>query len=160
MFNSNGDYLAVLARSDCVDSICVYSTDDWQLAQHFQLGTSDAADIAWAVHDTQFIVWDGPLDCRMMFYDIMGDLLNTVEPYSKQLGIRSVNFAPDGKMLTMCCYDGKARIVNVLCGKILKTLSHESQQTPQDDSVMIYREDFASESTFYYMVLFYFRCAT
>lgn len=42
---------------------------------HFQVETIDLADLVWAKDDTAIIVWDNPIECRLLVYSATQGLL-------------------------------------------------------------------------------------
>ena len=61
-FTSNGKFMALAERNDCKDYIGIYYCGDWKLMNHFEVETTDLADLKWAKDDTAIIVWDTPIE--------------------------------------------------------------------------------------------------
>ncbi len=91
--------MALAEREQCKDFIGVYYCGDWKLMNHFQVETSDLADLRWSSDDTAIVVWDNPIECKLLIYSPTNGLIAKHEPYSDALGFRSVNFSPSGQFL-------------------------------------------------------------
>lgn len=61
-FTSNGKFMALAERENCKDYIGIYYID-WKLVSHFQVDTTDLADLAWSSDDTVIVCWDNVIEC-------------------------------------------------------------------------------------------------
>jgi len=139
-FTSNGKFMALAERNDCKDYIGIYYCGDWKLMNHFEIGTTDLADLTWAKDDTAIIAWDNPIECRLLVYSATQGLLAQHIPYENALGFRSVNFSPSGQLLAAGSYDQKVRIYNHISWKEITELEHKKLLS-EDEDIHIYTEE-------------------
>lgn len=139
-FTSNGKFMALAERNDCKDYIGIYYCGDWKLMNHFQVETTDLADLKWAKDDTAIIVWDTPIECRLLVYSATQGLIAQHIPYENALGIRSVGFSLNGQFLAAGAYDQKVRIYNHISWKEITEFEHKTMLS-EDEDIHIYSEE-------------------
>jgi WD40 repeat protein len=124
-FTSNGKFMALAERNNCKDFIGIYYCGDWKLMNHFEVDTADLADLMWAKDDTAIVVWDNPIECRLLIYSATQGLLAQHIPYEHALGFRTVNFSPSGQFLAAGSYDQKVRLYNHISWKEITEFTHK-----------------------------------
>jgi len=139
-FTSNGKFMALAERNDCKDFIGIYYCGDWKLMNHFQVETSDLADLMWAKDDTAIVVWDNPIECRLLIYSATQGLLAQHIPYDNALGFRTLNFSPNGQFLAAGAYDQKVRLYNHISWKEITDFEHKKILS-EDEDIHIYTEE-------------------
>lgn len=78
---------------------------DWSLRQRIAITTADLADLAWSPDSSRFVVWDTLLTYKLAIYTAEGHCLASYSPYQDALGIRTVQWSPDGQRLAVGSYD-------------------------------------------------------
>ena len=64
--------MAILERREAKDWVSIYYTvADWKLVNTFEVDTFDAADVSWCKEDTSLMVYDSPLDAKLLIYSAM-----------------------------------------------------------------------------------------
>lgn len=139
-FTSNGKFMALAERNECKDYIGIYYCGDWKLMNHFQVETTDLADLTWAKDDTAIIVWDNPIECRLLVYSATQGLLAQHIPYENALGYRTVDFSPNGQFLAAGAYDQRIRLYNHISWKEITEFEHKKMLS-EDEDVHIYSEE-------------------
>jgi WD40 repeat protein len=139
-FTSNGKFMALAERNNCKDFIGIYYCGDWKLMNHFEVDTADLADLMWAKDDTAIVVWDNPIECRLLIYSATQGLLAQHIPYEHALGFRTVNFSPSGQFLAAGSYDQKVRLYNHISWKEITEFTHKKNLS-DDEDVHIYTEE-------------------
>lgn len=107
---------------------------------HFQVETTDLADLVWAKDDTAIIVWDNPIECRLLVYSATQGLLAQHIPYENALGFKTVNFCPSGQFLAAGSYDQKIRLYNHISWKEITEFEHKKQLS-EDEEIHVYTEE-------------------
>jgi len=74
-FTSDGKFMALAERNQCKDYVGIYYCGDWKLMNHFQVETTDLADLMWSKDNTAVIVWDNPVECRILVYSATQGLI-------------------------------------------------------------------------------------
>jgi WD40 repeat protein len=136
-FTSNGYFMALAERKDAKDHIGIYYIGDWTLVSHFQVETTDLADICWSKDNTAIIIWDTCLECKFYVYSPTGNLITSHTPYELNLGIKSVEMSPNGHYLGVGFYDQAVRIYNHTSWKMIIDLPHPSTINSSNELVRI-----------------------
>lgn len=76
--------------------------------------TQDLADLAWSPDGSCFAVWDILLTYKLLIYSSSGHCLASYSAYQDALGIRTVQWSPDGQMLAVGSYDQVTLVVDQL----------------------------------------------
>lgn len=72
--------------------------------------TQDLADLAWSPNSTCFVVWDILLTYKLLIYSAAGHCLASFSAYQDALGIRTVQWSPDGSMIAVGSYDQVSKL--------------------------------------------------
>ncbi|KJE98151.1 hypothetical protein CAOG_08161 [Capsaspora owczarzaki ATCC 30864] len=123
-FSPNGKLFAMLQRTDCSDTLEIFSTTTWQLLQRFAIDLSDAADFVWAASSGCVFIWNSSTKFAMMCYGLEGTVMWRYNANDTALGIRSAILSSDGHVLAIGSCDDKVRLVNTLTGALIAELDH------------------------------------
>ncbi|XP_047495985.1 WD repeat-containing protein WRAP73-like [Penaeus chinensis] len=137
-FSQDKEYLAVAERQDCKDYLSVLETKSWQLVKHFELATRDIAGLQWANDSSVLVVWESPLEYKVLIYSLSGQCLANYSAYQWSLGIKSIAWSPSGQFLAIGSYDQKVRLMNHITWRIISEFSHSS--TIDSENCVIYKE--------------------
>lgn len=126
-FTSNGNFMALAMKSTTQDEIAVYYLGNWSPLSKFQTKTEDLQDIKWSYDNSSILVLESPLLCKVLVYTPVGDLLYEIEPYQFKLGIRNLSLSPNGRFITLGCYDQSTKIYNNISYTLIKNFEHNDQ---------------------------------
>ncbi|EFJ50847.1 hypothetical protein VOLCADRAFT_73435 [Volvox carteri f. nagariensis] len=140
-FSADGAHMAVLERSDMKDWASVYDTRTWSEAAHFQLSTSDAADLAWSPEGCVLAVWDSCLKYKVVLVNPRnGSPLATYSAYDHEaLGVKLCSWSPAGELLAVGSFDRCARLLDHVTWQPLLTAEHP-QAVTAPAGVLVFRE--------------------
>ncbi|KRX10945.1 WD40-repeat-containing domain [Pseudocohnilembus persalinus] len=139
-FSNDGKFMALVERKEAKDYVGIYFTNDWKLINHFQVETNDLSDIAWTNNNYYIIVWDTPLNYKLLAYCPAQGKKATIQPYNYALGIKTVKLSNDAQYLAIGSYDEKVRLVNTLTWNIIIELEHKSNLQHYNSDFAIYNE--------------------
>lgn len=94
-FSTNKKFAALAERKDAKDIVGIYyAGNNWQLVNQLEVDTFDLQDLKWINGDTYLLVWDSPLDSKLLLYSVgTRDLLTTYTPDVIGLGLKSVELS-------------------------------------------------------------------
>jgi WD40 repeat protein len=107
-FSPDAALLAVATRRDCKDHLSLYDASaggGWACLCTWPLDTVDLAGVSWAPDGTALCVQDTVLEYRLQVYSLQGELLARYAAYENALGIKAVQWSPDGAFLAVGSYD-------------------------------------------------------
>ncbi|GIL47177.1 hypothetical protein Vafri_4066 [Volvox africanus] len=141
-FSTDGAHLAVLERNDMKDWVSVYDTRTWSEASHFQLQTSDAADLAWSPEGGILAAWDTCLKYKVVLADPRsGAALAAYSAYDHDaLGVKLCSWSPGGELLAVGSFDRCARLLDHITWQPLLTAEHP-QAVAAPSNVLVFREE-------------------
>lgn len=88
-FIPSGQFMAMAERRECRDCLGIYhSGDSYRLIEHFPVDTNDLHSLEWSADGTQVLVWDSPLEYKLLVYSPVSGLMAKFHPYEYQLGLR------------------------------------------------------------------------
>jgi hypothetical protein len=62
----------VAERREAKDWVSIYFTgNEWKLVNTFEVDTFDMADLTWCKEDTAILVYDSPLEAKILVYSVM-----------------------------------------------------------------------------------------
>ncbi|XP_022159755.1 WD repeat-containing protein WRAP73 isoform X3 [Momordica charantia] len=125
-FTQDGKFAAVCTRKDCKDYINLISCHTWEIMGTFAIDTLDLADIEWSPDDSSIVVWDSPLEYKVLVYSPDGRCLYKYQAYESGLGVKSVTWSPCGQFLAVGSYDQMLRVLNHLTWKTFAEFIHVS----------------------------------
>lgn len=65
-FTKDGKFAAICTRRDCKDYINLLSCYTWEIMGTFAVDTLDLADIEWSPDDSAIVIWDSPLEYKVV----------------------------------------------------------------------------------------------
>ncbi|KAF6137627.1 hypothetical protein GIB67_036210 [Kingdonia uniflora] len=92
----------------------------------FAVDTFDLADIEWSPDDSAIVIWDSPLDYKVLIYSPDGRYLSKYQAYKSGLGVKTVTWSSCGQYLAVGSYDQMLRIFDHLTWKIFAEFMHLS----------------------------------
>lgn len=125
-FTQDGKFAAICTRRDCKDYINLLSCYSWEIIGTFAVDTLDLADIGWSPDDSAIVVWDSPLDYKVLIYSPDGRCLFKYQAYESGMGVKSVSWSPCGQFLAVGSYDQMLRVLNHLTWKTFAEFMHLS----------------------------------
>eukprot|EP01112_Ceratiomyxa_fruticulosa_P007573 TRINITY_DN1970_c0_g1_i3.p1 TRINITY_DN1970_c0_g1~~TRINITY_DN1970_c0_g1_i3.p1 ORF type:complete len:452 (-),score=74.72 TRINITY_DN1970_c0_g1_i3:49-1404(-) len=141
-FSPDQKYVVIAERKDCKDYLSVYSCESWETVKTFKVDTSDLVDVSWSPDGSNVVIWDSPLDYKLLVYSPDGRLLSRYQAYENALGIRTVQWSPNSQFVSVGSFDQKLRILNHITWKILAEFSHPQEllKNPTFANVIVYKE--------------------
>ncbi|XP_059461014.1 uncharacterized protein LOC132190135 isoform X1 [Corylus avellana] len=125
-FTQDGKFAAICTRRDCKDYINLLSCNSWEIMGVFAVDTLDLADIEWSPDDSAIVIWDSPLEYKVLIYSPDGRCLFKYQAYESGLGVKSVSWSPCGRFLAVGSYDQMLRVLNHLTWKTFAEFMHLS----------------------------------
>ncbi|XVF11266.1 hypothetical protein REPUB_Repub08aG0012000 [Reevesia pubescens] len=94
----------------------------------FAVDTLDLADSQWSPDDSAIVIWDSPLEYKVLIYSPDGRCrcLFKYQAYESGLGVTSVSWSPCGQFLAVGSYDQMLRVLNHLTWKTFAEFMHLS----------------------------------
>ena len=126
-FTSNGNFMALALKESTQDEVGIYFLGNWSSIGKFATKTQDLQDVKWTFDNSSIIVIDSPLVCRLLVYTPLGDLLWQIEPYQYKLGIRNLFLSPNGKFISLGCYDQSVKVYNNISYTLITNFDHTSK---------------------------------
>ncbi|KAK9699303.1 hypothetical protein RND81_08G166000 [Saponaria officinalis] len=139
-FTKDGKYAAVCTRRDCKDYVNLLSCDSWEIIRVFPVDTLDFADMEWSPDDSAILVWDSPLEYKVLVYTPDGRCLLKYQAYESGLGVKSISWSPCGQFLAVGSYDQTLRVLNRLTWKVFAEFTHLSNLRGSSCAV-VFKED-------------------
>ncbi|THG17046.1 hypothetical protein TEA_013190 [Camellia sinensis var. sinensis] len=125
-FTQDGKFAAICTRRDCKDYVNLLSCHTWEIMGVFAVDTLDLADIEWSPDDSAIVIWDSPLEYKVLIYSPDGRCLFKYQAYESGLGVKSVSWSPCGQFLAVGSYDQMLRVLNPLTWKVFAEFIHLS----------------------------------
>ncbi|KAL0445923.1 UNVERIFIED_CONTAM: WD repeat-containing protein WRAP73, partial [Sesamum latifolium] len=92
----------------------------------FAVDTLDLSDIQWSPDDSAIVIWDSPLEYKVLIYSPDGRCLSKYQAYESGLGVKSVSWSPCSQFLAVGSYDQMIRVLNHLTWKVFAEFTHLS----------------------------------
>ncbi|ONI24969.1 hypothetical protein PRUPE_2G272800 [Prunus persica] len=125
-FTKDGKFAAICTRRDCKDYINLLSCHTWEIMGVFAVDTLDLSDTEWSPDDSAIVIWDSPLEYKVLIYSPDGRCLYKYQAYESGLGVKSVSWSPCGQFLAVGSYDQMLRVLNHLTWKTFAEFMHLS----------------------------------
>ncbi|XP_051143651.1 uncharacterized protein LOC127260049 [Andrographis paniculata] len=125
-FSKDGKFAAICTRRDCKDHVNLLSCYTWEILNVFAVDTLDLADIQWSPDDSAIVIWDSPLEYKVLIYSPDGRCLSKYQAYESGLGVKSVSWSPSSQFLAVGSYDQMIRVLNHLTWKVFAEFMHLS----------------------------------
>eukprot|EP00252_Welwitschia_mirabilis_P019741 TRINITY_DN4656_c0_g1_i1.p1 TRINITY_DN4656_c0_g1~~TRINITY_DN4656_c0_g1_i1.p1 ORF type:complete len:393 (-),score=58.09 TRINITY_DN4656_c0_g1_i1:241-1419(-) len=125
-FTQDGKFAAIAIRKDCKDYVSLLSCHSWEVMGTFSVDTIDLADLEWSPNDSGLVVWDSPLDYKVLIYSPDGRRLFKYQAYEHGLGVKTLAWSPCGQFLAVGSYDQMLRTLNHLTWKPFAEFVHPS----------------------------------
>ncbi|CAN0916024.1 WD repeat-containing protein WRAP73 [Linum grandiflorum] len=125
-FTKDGQFAAICTRRDCKDYVNLLSCQTWEIMGSFAVDTVDLADIGYSPDDSAIVIWDSPLEYKVLIYSPDGRCLFKYQAYESGLGVKSVSWSPCGQFLAIGSYDQMLRVLNHLTWKTFAEFMHVS----------------------------------
>ena len=120
-----GNFMALVERKDTKDIIGVYYIKKWSCFRRFPTDTEDLQDIKWSYDNSNIIAIDTPAVCKLLIYNILGELINKIDIYQNQLGIKNFKISPNGHLYCLGLYDQTLRIYNNISYTCTTIFNHD-----------------------------------
>ncbi|KAG5616544.1 hypothetical protein H5410_016368 [Solanum commersonii] len=125
-FTKDGKFAAICTRRDCKDYVNLLSCHTWEIMGVFAVDTLDLADVQWSADDSAIVIWDSPLEYKVLIYSPDGRCLAKYQAYESGLGVKSVSWSPCSQFLAVGSYDQMLRVLNHLTWKVFAEFVHPS----------------------------------
>ncbi|KAL5728427.1 hypothetical protein ACHQM5_001513 [Ranunculus cassubicifolius] len=130
---TTSDFQLRLTVWSLVNTACVHV----QWPKHASKGVSFTKDGKFAAictrrdYDSAIVIWDSPLDYKVLIYSPDGRCLSKYQAYESGLGVKTVAWSACGQFLAVGSYDQMIRVFNHLTWKIFAEFMHLSNvRTP------------------------------
>ncbi|GER50818.1 WD-repeat protein [Striga asiatica] len=123
-FTKDGKFAAICTRRDCKDYVNLLSCCTWEIMGVFAVDTLDLADIQWSPDDSAIVIWDSPLEYKVLIYSPDGRCLSKYQAYESGLGVKNVSWSPCSQFLAVGSYDQMIRVLNHLTWKVFAEFTH------------------------------------
>ena len=104
--------------------------------------------MAWSKDDTAIVCWDSSLECRLLVYSATQGLIARHVPYENALGLRTVDFSPNGNYLVTGAFDQRVRLYNHISWKEIADFEHKAFISEAED-LHVYAEEEYREGSQY-----------
>ncbi|KAI9476565.1 MAG: WD40-repeat-containing domain protein [Benjaminiella poitrasii] len=128
-FSPDKNYVAIVEKYKEKDCIGIYHGNSFILLHRFEVNTVDLDDIKWCPDSMYIAIWDNCLYHKLLIYRYDGYLCATYTGYEFGLGIKCVNWSPNGKLLALGNYDQTIHLLSTLSWQLVGTLEHPTTLT-------------------------------
>jgi hypothetical protein len=124
--------MALVEKREAKDWISIYFTgNEWKLVNTFEVDTFDAADVIWCKEDTSILVYDSPLEAKVLIYSAMTGECLVKHNFSITnmggalgLGIKQVSLSLNGFYCVASFFDTKIKLFHGISFKEIANLEH------------------------------------
>ena len=134
-----GNFMALAERKDAKDIIGVYYIQKWTCFRRFETEAEDLQDIKWSYDNSNIIIIDSPAVCKLLIYNILGELINKIDIYQNQLGIKNFKISHNGHLYCLGLFDQTLRIFNNISYTCITIFNHD-KDILNDSKVNYYKE--------------------
>ena len=139
-----GNFMALAERKNTDDIIGIYFVKKWICLRRFPVETEDLQDLKWSYDNSSIIIVDSPAVCKLLIYNIFGELLNKIDVYQNKLGIKKFNISPNGHLYCLGLFDQTLRIYNNISYTCTAIFNH-NKEIFDDKKVNYYKEDIINQ---------------
>ena len=139
-----GKFMALAERKETKDIIGIYYIQKWICFRRFPVETEDLQDIQWSFDNLNIIIVDSPCVCKLLIYNIFGELLNKIDIYQYKLGIKKLNISPNGHLYCVGLFDQTLRIYNNISYTCTAIFNH-NKDILNDSKVNYYKEEIINQ---------------
>lgn len=106
--------MALAERREGKDWVSIYyAGNEWKLVNTFEVETFDLSEIMWTKEDTALLIYDTPLEGKVLTYSALtGDLIARHNFAGPGLGVKSVSLSPNGIFMVIAFFDTKLKVFN------------------------------------------------
>ena len=138
-----GNFMALAERKEAKDIIGIYYITKWACIRKFETETEDLQDLKWTYDNSSLLIIDTPALCTFLIYNILGELINKIDIYRNQLGIKQFEISPNGHLFCFGLYDQSLRIYNNISYTCMGIFEHDKEYL-NDNKVNYYKEEIIS----------------
>ena len=139
-----GNFMALAERKDTNDIIGIYFIKKWICLRRFSVDTEDLQDIKWSYDNSSIIIIDSPAVCKILIYNIFGELLNKIDIYQNKLGIKKFDISPNGHLYCLGLFDQSLRIYNNISYTCSSIFNHD-KDILDNKNVNCYKEEIINQ---------------
>ena len=139
-----GNFMALAERKDTNDIIGIYFIKKWICLRRFSVDTEDLQDIKWSYDNSSIIIVDSPAVCKILIYNIFGELLNKIDIYQNKLGIKKFDISPNGHLYCLGLFDQSLRIYNNISYTCSSIFNHD-KDILDNKNVNYYKEEIINQ---------------
>ena len=139
-----GNFMALAERKDTNDIIGIYFIKKWICLRRFSVDTEDLQDIKWSYDNSSIIIIDSPAVCKILIYNIFGELLNKIDIYQNKLGIKKFDISPNGHLYCLGLFDQSLRIYNNISYTCSSIFNHD-KDILDNKNVNYYKEEIINQ---------------
>ena len=139
-----GNFMSLVERKDIKDIIGIYFVKKWTCLRRFPVETEDLQDIKWSYDNSSIIIVDSPAVCKLLIYNIFGELLNKIDIYQNKLGIKKFDISPNGHFYCLGLFDQSLRIYNNISYTCTAIFNHD-EDVLNNKNVNYYKEEIINQ---------------
>ena len=139
-----GNFMALAERKDTRDIIGIYFIKKWICLRRFPVDTEDLQDIKWSYDNSSIIVVDSPAVCKLLIYNIFGEIINKIDIYQYKLGIKKFEINPNGHLYCLGLFDQSLRIYNNISYTCTAIFNHD-KEILDNKNVNYYKEEIINQ---------------
>ena len=139
-----GNFMALAERKETKDIIGIYYTLKWACIRRFETEAEDLQDIKWSYDNSSIIIIDTPAVCKILIYNLLGELINKIEVYQNKLGIKKFEMSHDGHLFCLGLYDQTLRIYNNISYTCMSIFEHD-KEILNDNKINYFKEEIINE---------------
>ena len=143
LYSRDRTYSALVERREGRDLINIF-TNHWEPLVSTLLDTEDCAGLAWSPSQDLIAVWDSSLYYRCQVVSLDGRIVWDYSAYQHQLGIKTLCWSPDGKILALASHDNKVRLFCSQFWVLIQEIDHPAalhEGDPVTTRALVYSEE-------------------
>ncbi|KAI7901295.1 uncharacterized protein BX663DRAFT_514043 [Cokeromyces recurvatus] len=136
-FSPDGKYVAIVEKYNGKDCIGIYQGNSFILLHRFEVDTVNLDNIKWSPDSLYIAVWDNCLYHKLLVYRQDGFLCTIYKGYEFGLGIKCVNWSPNGELLALGNFDQTIHLLSTLSWKLIGILQHPTVLTETMETIAL-----------------------